>query len=214
MLCISHCTFLLIRRLAQQYLGSRELGIKRSLIMVSFFLLKLKSLEGNCLAKGSIFTDHLESSFSYKYSGWPCDEFRTYHQVSFDFTITHWTTTPILQPLVAQGVVFKSLRAQTDQLFPFLSLSFPKLPISQLDPVPTLPPRLGNLGFVHPSNEKHIVTSGTSDGDWYACDGQDNTSDKCSAGAVPNLFAGDGSDHDGPYGTVYMGGCHGPDKLP
>ncbi|KAF8320774.1 alpha/beta-hydrolase [Clavulina sp. PMI_390] len=76
------------------------------------------------------------------------------------------------------------------------------------DPVPIVPGRF--LGFAHPSNEKHIVTSGVAAGDWYACDGQDNTSTDCSTGAVPNIFVSSESDHDGPYGAVYMGGCSGP----
>jgi len=71
------------------------------------------------------------------------------------------------------------------------------------DPVPVLPGRL--LGYAHPSNEKHIVTTGTADGDWYACDGQDNTSVDCSAGAVPNIFGSNVVDHLGPYGTIQMG---------
>jgi hypothetical protein len=46
------------------------------------------------------------------------------------------------------------------------------------------------MGFAHPSNEKHIVTTGTAAGDWYACDGQDNTNVDCSTGAVPNILVG------------------------
>jgi len=71
------------------------------------------------------------------------------------------------------------------------------------DPIPILPGR--SLGFAHPSNEKHIVTSGLDDGYWYACGGQDNTSPKCSVGAVPNIFFGKLSDHFGPYGAITMG---------
>jgi len=67
------------------------------------------------------------------------------------------------------------------------------------DPVPIVPGIL--LGFRHPSNEKHIVASGTSQ-DWYACDGQDNTSIDCSTGAVHTVLDGNVSDHTGPYGTV------------
>ncbi|KAF8320777.1 lipase [Clavulina sp. PMI_390] len=76
------------------------------------------------------------------------------------------------------------------------------------DPFPNLPPKL--LGFARPSGEKHIVTTGLTDGDWYACTGQDNTSVDCSAGAVPIVLLGDYSDHYGPYGTVYMGSCADP----
>ena len=35
--------------------------------------------------------------------------------------------------------------------------------------------------------------------------GQDNESDECSTGDVPNIFEGDESDHDGPYDGVEMG---------
>lgn len=74
---------------------------------------------------------------------------------------------------------------------------------NKLDPVPILPPKL--LGYAHPSNEKHIVTTGVLAGDWYACVGQDNTSKNCSTGAVPLLIESYEPDHDGPYGTVEMG---------
>ncbi|KAF9518115.1 hypothetical protein BS47DRAFT_375650 [Hydnum rufescens UP504] len=74
---------------------------------------------------------------------------------------------------------------------------------NKLDPIPILPPR--SLGYAHPSNEKHIVTTGTADGDWYACDGHDNTSVDCSTGAVPDILASHEADHDGPYGTIRMG---------
>jgi len=74
---------------------------------------------------------------------------------------------------------------------------------NKLDPVPILPGRF--LGFAHPSHEKHIVTTGTAAGDWYACDGQDNTSVDCSTGAVPNIFESNSKDHHGPYGIVSMG---------
>ncbi|KAF8278644.1 alpha/beta-hydrolase [Clavulina sp. PMI_390] len=76
------------------------------------------------------------------------------------------------------------------------------------DVIPTLPPRL--LGYAHPSNEKHIVTSGLDDGDWYACLGQDNTNVNCSTGAVPTVLMGVKSDHNGPYGIIYMGSCSDP----
>lgn len=71
---------------------------------------------------------------------------------------------------------------------------------SKLDPIPIVPGR--SLGYAHPSNEKHIVTSGLLAGDWYACDGEDNTSVDCSTGAVSNIFDGDLDDHDGPYGSI------------
>lgn len=67
------------------------------------------------------------------------------------------------------------------------------------DFVPILPGRF--LGFHHPSGEVHIQDSGA----WVACPGQDNTSDECTVGDVSNIFDGDESDHDGPYGGVEMG---------
>jgi pimeloyl-ACP methyl ester carboxylesterase len=66
------------------------------------------------------------------------------------------------------------------------------------DPVPILPGRF--LGFHHPSGEVHI--EGPT---WYACPGQDNTSDLCEVGDVPNLLDSTESDHNGPYGVVEMG---------
>ncbi|KAF8329762.1 lipase [Cantharellus anzutake] len=71
------------------------------------------------------------------------------------------------------------------------------------DPIPTLPYR--SMGYHHSSGEKHIVTTGTAFGDWYACKGQDNTNQNCSTGAVPNIFAGKESDHGGPYGAIVIG---------
>lgn len=35
--------------------------------------------------------------------------------------------------------------------------------------------------------------------------GQDNESTLCTTGAVPNVFAGNETDHDGPYGGVLLG---------
>jgi pimeloyl-ACP methyl ester carboxylesterase len=70
-------------------------------------------------------------------------------------------------------------------------------------PVPTLPPRF--VGFVHAAGEVHIQAPGQ----WYACPGEDNTSAECELGAVPTIFAGNGSNHDGPYGPVLMGGDAG-----
>ncbi|KAI0038493.1 lipase, partial [Auriscalpium vulgare] len=67
------------------------------------------------------------------------------------------------------------------------------------DPVPVLPYRF--LGFVHPSGEVRIQHSD----EWYACPGQDNTSDLCIVGAVPNIFESTVSDHKGPYDGVEMG---------
>lgn len=66
------------------------------------------------------------------------------------------------------------------------------------DPVPILPGR--SLGFAHPAGEKHII----SVGDWVACSGEDNTDVDCSTGAVPNIFDGTESNHDGPYDGITM----------
>ncbi|KAI0358195.1 alpha/beta-hydrolase [Trametes cingulata] len=67
------------------------------------------------------------------------------------------------------------------------------------DIVPILPGRF--LGFAHTSGELHIQDSGG----WVACPGQDNESDECIVGDVPNIFEGDEGDHDGPYNGVTMG---------
>ncbi|KAF8332639.1 lipase [Cantharellus anzutake] len=74
---------------------------------------------------------------------------------------------------------------------------------NKLDPISIVPGQF--LGFHHPSCERHIVTSGTADGDWYNCDGQDNTSKNCSVGAVGDILDGSISDHSGPYGPVRIG---------
>ncbi|THH12073.1 hypothetical protein EW145_g245 [Phellinidium pouzarii] len=67
------------------------------------------------------------------------------------------------------------------------------------DPVPILPGMF--LGFHHPSGEVHIQDSDA----WDACPGQDNSSDLCIVGDVPNVFESDEADHDGPYDGVEMG---------
>ncbi|KAI5123194.1 hypothetical protein M0805_003961 [Coniferiporia weirii] len=69
------------------------------------------------------------------------------------------------------------------------------------DPIPIVPGR--SLGFVHPSGEVHIQDSGS----WDACPGQDNTSDLCIVGDVPNIADSDLIDHLGPYNGVVMGVC-------
>lgn len=74
------------------------------------------------------------------------------------------------------------------------------------DPIPTLPLLdFLNLEYASPNGEVHIVDNGT----WENCPGHDNPSPDCIVGAVPNLFAGDETDHDGPYNGVEMGskGC-------
>ncbi|KAI0636124.1 lipase [Trametes polyzona] len=67
------------------------------------------------------------------------------------------------------------------------------------DIVPILPGRF--LGFHHTSGEVHIQESNA----WAACPGQDNTSDECTVGDVPNISEGDADDHSGPYDGVEMG---------
>ncbi|KAJ7272653.1 alpha/beta-hydrolase [Mycena haematopus] len=64
------------------------------------------------------------------------------------------------------------------------------------DPVPILPGMF--LGYHHPTGEVHIQDSGVWD-TW-----QDNPSDLCSTGDVPNILESDESDHDGPYDGVEM----------
>jgi len=68
-----------------------------------------------------------------------------------------------------------------------------------IDPIPICPGRF--LGYVHPSGEIHI----SENGNWYACPGQDNTSNLCIVGDVPNIFDGSISDHDGPFNGITMG---------
>lgn len=67
------------------------------------------------------------------------------------------------------------------------------------DRIPILPPRL--LGFHHASGEVHITDSGT----WESCPGQDNPSNECIVGDVPNIFESNTSDHKGPYDGISMG---------
>ncbi|KIY51646.1 lipase [Fistulina hepatica ATCC 64428] len=67
------------------------------------------------------------------------------------------------------------------------------------DYVPIIPGM--SLGYAQPSGEIHIQDSEQ----WIACDGHDNESHLCSTGDVPNIFAGDIDDHDGPYDGVEMG---------
>lgn len=67
------------------------------------------------------------------------------------------------------------------------------------DPVPILPGMF--LGFHHPSGEVHVTDSSV----WESCPGQDNDSDLCIVGDVPNVFDSTESDHDGPYDGVTMG---------
>lgn len=69
---------------------------------------------------------------------------------------------------------------------------------NQDDIVPILPGRF--LGYHHTSGEIRIQ----EDGSWFSCPGQDNTSTKCSTGAVTSIFDGSASFHKGPYDGVMM----------
>ena len=66
------------------------------------------------------------------------------------------------------------------------------------DPYPTVPPLY--FGYHHPRGEIHIEQSG----DWDACPGQDNPSELCIVGAVPNFLSGNMPDHDGPYNGINL----------
>ncbi|VDC03329.1 unnamed protein product [Peniophora sp. CBMAI 1063] len=67
------------------------------------------------------------------------------------------------------------------------------------DLVPIVPGRF--LGFEHPSGQVHIISNGNA----VACSGQENESDQCTDGAVPNIFDGNVIDHLGPYEGIYIG---------
>ncbi len=98
------------------------------------------------------------------------------------------------------------------------------------DPIPIMPGRA--MGFAHPSGEVHITDGGTwencpgesfsslvftlgcagaaflrgaDQGAARCFSGQDNPSDLCIVGDVPNIFEGDESNHDGPYDGITMG---------
>lgn len=81
------------------------------------------------------------------------------------------------------------------------------------DPVPTLPLQdfLG-LDYASPNGEIHIVNNDT----WELCPGHDNPSVDCIVGAVPDLLAGDETDHNGPYNGVELGskGCSSAAPVP
>jgi len=70
------------------------------------------------------------------------------------------------------------------------------------DPVPILAPL--SKGYHNPSGEIHIGESEQ----WYGCLGQDNPSDKCIVGAVPNMSSSNPMDHFGPYDGVFLT-CNG-----
>ncbi|KAJ7639216.1 lipase class 3 family protein [Roridomyces roridus] len=71
---------------------------------------------------------------------------------------------------------------------------------NKLDIVPIVPGR--GLGYHHPTGEVHIQDDSASE--WLACPGEDNTSDDCTTGAVPNILDGSILDHLGPYNGVYL----------
>ncbi|KAG8729281.1 hypothetical protein FRC11_009137, partial [Ceratobasidium sp. 423] len=78
-------------------------------------------------------------------------------------------------------------------LFPGVPSGVESFDVSRItnkqDLLPILPGMF--LGFHHSPGEKHIL-----EGDaWVACAGQDNPDQRCSTGAVPNIFEGDLKDN-------------------
>ncbi|KAJ7614638.1 lipase, partial [Mycena polygramma] len=69
---------------------------------------------------------------------------------------------------------------------------------NQKDPIPILPSAC--IHSLHLAGEVHIQASG----EWMACPGQENPSEFCSAGDVPDIFAGSIANHDGPYDAVVV----------
>jgi len=108
-------------------------------------------------------------------------------------------------PLHIKGVTFKTITYGMprvgNQAFANYVDSHIKLTHinNKKDPIPILPST--STGYYHPAGEVHIEQSGT----WASCPGQDNPSIRCIVGAVPNFFAGETSDHTGPYDGVNMG---------
>lgn len=109
-------------------------------------------------------------------------------------------------PLHVSGVTFKTVgfgmpRVGNQEFADYVDAHVTSLTHinNKEDIVPILPGRF--LGFHHPSGEIHIQDSGS----WVSCPGQDNTSDQCEVGAVPNIFESDEGDHSGPYDGVTMG---------
>ncbi|PFH52214.1 hypothetical protein AMATHDRAFT_140728 [Amanita thiersii Skay4041] len=71
------------------------------------------------------------------------------------------------------------------------------------DVVPIVPDT--SLGFMHPKGEVHIVSPGHA----FACSGNENNMDpNCTIAAVPNIFAGNTNDHNGPYEGIRIGTQH------
>ncbi|KAJ6474664.1 lipase [Mycena vitilis] len=72
---------------------------------------------------------------------------------------------------------------------------------NQKDPVPILPSAVFPLlQYRQVAGEVHIQASG----EWMACPGQENPSQLCSAGDVPDIFVGSIANHDGPYDAVVV----------
>ncbi|KAJ7355771.1 lipase [Mycena albidolilacea] len=71
---------------------------------------------------------------------------------------------------------------------------------NQKDIVPVVPSRmpLPWLDYQHAGGEVHIQASG----EWLSCPGQENQSELCSVGDVPDILFGSIADHDGPYDGV------------
>ncbi|KAJ7089807.1 lipase [Mycena belliarum] len=70
---------------------------------------------------------------------------------------------------------------------------------NQKDIVPIIPSSIPFfVNYRQPAGEIHIQASG----EWDSCPGQENESDLCSAGDVPNIFSGSIANHDGPYAGV------------
>ncbi|KAH9970959.1 Alpha/Beta hydrolase protein [Lactifluus volemus] len=98
----------------------------------------------------------------------------------------------------------------------FLSLQLPNVNVNM---VGYAMPRVGNQDFAnfvdsqlsglvtHINNKKDpIPTIHQQDsGEWDACPGQDNPSNLCIVGDVPNVFVGKVSDHAGPYAGITIG---------
>ncbi|KAI0085773.1 lipase [Irpex rosettiformis] len=108
-------------------------------------------------------------------------------------------------PLHLPGVTFQSVlyglpRVGNQDFADYVDANLHITHINNLkDPIPIVPGRF--LGFHHPSGEVHISENGA----WEACPGQDNTSNLCIVGDVPNIFESTESDHDGPYDGLFMG---------
>lgn len=97
-----------------------------------------------------------------------------------------------------QAVTYGSSRVGNQAFVDFIN---PRANLTRIDNkndvVPILPGRF--LGYAHTNGEIHITNSNG----WMSCPGQDNTNSQCTIGYVPNIFAGNAGDHNGPYDGVY-----------